>query len=657
VIRRRRLGVLGALALLGLVLALVVTSGSGPRAGQGPTRPGATPGSPAKFVAPPAAESGIVSWQLAAPVSREGAVGNGNGSITLAGGIVGAASQTGVFNLDPLTGVLRQVGTLPVAVHDAAVAPLRGGALVVGGGAAVPGTSVQAVAASGAGSSVGSLARARADAVAVNVGRTDYVIGGYDGSSLEPDVLGTKDGSHFAVVGRLPVPVRYPAVAALGTTIYVFGGLDAAGRPVRAIQAIDLARRTTSVVGSLPIALAGAAAATLSGHIYLAGGATATGPLAAVDAYVPARHEMLHAGQLPVAVAYAGAATAGGRLWLVGGELAGGAQTANVEVVSPNRKFGTAGVAGAGSPYFGDKLLIADRGNDRLLLVSDTGTILWHYPSASRPAPSGGFYFPDDAFFLRHGSAIISNQEGNDTIVILSYPSGKVLWTYGHPRVSGSAPGYLNTPDDAYYLKNGDVSVADPYNCRVLIINPKTDVVVHQIGTTGACAHRPPTEMTAPNGDTPLANGDVLVSEIGGSWIDEYTPSGHVVWSVQLPTVSYVSDPQQLGPDRYLVADYASPGAFVEFNRAGQVLYRFGPTSGPGQLNYPSLVERLPSGVLMANDDHNDRIVAIDPTTNAEVWQYGVTGRGGTGPGYLFKPDGFDLLAPGGLTPTHPATG
>jgi hypothetical protein len=59
----------------------------------------------------------------------------------------------------------------------------------------------------------------------------------------------------------------------------------------------------------------------------------------------------------------------------------------------------------------------------------------------------------------------------------------------------------------------------------------------------------------------------------------------------------------------------------------------------------------------MANDDYNNRMVAIDPATRALVWQYGVTGRRGRGPGKLHIPDGFDLLLPGGTTPTHRVTG
>jgi glucose dehydrogenase len=59
----------------------------------------------------------------------------------------------------------------------------------------------------------------------------------------------------------------------------------------------------------------------------------------------------------------------------------------------------------------------------------------------------------------------------------------------------------------------------------------------------------------------------------------------------------------------------------------------------------------------MLNDDYNDRMIAIDPATGALVWQYRTTGQAGTATGLLNTPDGFDLLGPGGTTPTHLATG
>ncbi|MGZ4242014.1 MAG: outer membrane protein assembly factor BamB family protein [Actinomycetota bacterium] len=322
--------------------------------------------------------------------------------------------------------------------------------------------------------------------------------------------------------------------------------------------------------------------------------------------------------------------------------------------VSPSPSPTPSPTARAAWPFDG-RLLIADRGNNRLVLVDAQKHVLWAFPSRSMPAPPGGFYFPDDAFFTDHGSALIVNEEENHMIVRLSFPAGRVLWTYGHPGRAGSAAGYLNQPDDAYLLANGNVIVADASNCRVLTIDHRKRVV-GQIGRAGYCAHNPPRALAYPNGDTPLANGNILISEVTGSYIDEVTPAGKVVWSVHLP-IPYPSDPQQIGPNRYVVASYARPGGIVEFDRRGRILWQYRPRSGEAMLDHPSLAEVLQNGLICVNDDYRARVVIIDPKTQRIVWQYGHTDRPGRAPGYLFVPDGFDLLAPDNTTPTHPYTG
>jgi len=122
-----------------------------------------------------------------------------------------------------------------------------------------------------------------------------------------------------------------------------------------------------------------------------------------------------------------------------------------------------------------------------------------------------------------------------------------------------------------------------------------------------------------------------------GSYISEYTPSGSLVWTTHLD-IGYPSDPQQIGPSLYLCADYEHPGGIVEFNRTGQILYEYRANSGIGELNPPSLVELLPSGVFMANDDYRDRMAAIDPKTQALAWNYGSPDVPGTAPGQLAIP-------------------
>jgi outer membrane protein assembly factor BamB len=275
-------------------------------------------------------------------------------------------------------------------------------------------------------------------------------------------------------------------------------------------------------------------------------------------------------------------------------------------------------------------LLIADRNNNRALIVSPTGRVVWSY---------SGLLGPDDAFFTPGWRSIITNEEFDDTLTRVSLRSKNAVWRYGHAGVPGSSPGYLNTPDDAYELPNGDVTVADIRNCRIVELSPRGKIV-RILG--GSCAHDPPLGFSSPNGDTPLPDGGLLVTEIGG-WIDRLDRAGRLVWSVPSP-VSYPSDAQLLPNGRILVCAFTDPGRIVELTRSGTVTWSFGSTSGPNMLDKPSLAVRLPNGMIAANDDYGDRVILIDPRSRQIVWQYGHTGIASSAPGYLSKPDGIDFL-------------
>ena len=608
---------------------------------------------------------------LSAPISGESVVAMRGGPLILGGLDSSSASVSGVFQLDAGSGRLREAGALNGPLHDAAAVALGGQVLVFGGGTEASTDAVQALPTPGGSVAsgtiahrVGSLPTVRSDLSAVTVGGRAYVLGGYDGSKPIDSVLQTADGRSFTQVATLPAPARYMAVAALAGRIYAFGGETASGGMSDAIQEVDPQVGTARVIGRLPRAISHAGAVVLGGNVYVLGGDSGGSASDAIWRFNPGSGKVEPAGRLPVAVSGGATATVGSTAYMIGGTGAGEAPLRTIvtlglhrEKVAPKTasKPQSSSSTGNGSYPFAGRLMIADRGNDRLIVVNAQKRVLWSFPSHAHPAPPGGFYFPDDAFFTHGGAGIISNEEQNERIVQLAFPSGKLLWSYGHPGVAGSEPGYLHEPDDAYLLSDGTVTVADAQNCRVLLISPAKKVT-GEIGSPAACTHDPPRYLGSPNGDTPLRDGNILVSEVNGSYVDEITPKGKLLWSVQLP-ISYPSDPQQLGPDRYLVADYATPGGIYEFNRAGKILWSYHPSSGNGMLNHPSLAERLPGGLIAANDDYRDRVVIIDPKTRKVVWQYGHTGSPGRGPDHLHIPDGFDLLAPNGVTPTHPYTG
>ncbi len=649
--------------------------------------PAASHGARTTASGPASLEAGVSSWQLPVALSRTAVVAHGSGLTVLGGLTAGQASVATVYTVTPgkgtAPGTVTPAGTLPDAVHDAAAAALGSSTYVLGGGSPNTVATIQSVptpptapATPPVGTVVGALPRPRSDLAVATVpgphgSSTAYIVGGYDGTTYQPSVLATTDGTRYRTVATLPVPVRYPAVVAAGGIIYAFGGQTAsagtATTATDAIQAIDPATHRATVVGHLPQSCYGSAAFVIDGTIYVAGGQVPGGPtLTTIDAFVPATHAVLNAGLLPQATAFAGYATVGTGAhavgWMVGGEVAAQAGKDQAGIASgtldqvlwlkPSPYGGPAGVPGAGAPYRGT-FLIADRGNNRLIALDRSRNQTWVYPSPTMPAPPGGFYFPDDSFFIHHGTGIISNQEDNHTIVQIAYPSGKLLWQYGHPLRSGGTPGFLNQPDDAYLLPSGTVTVADASNNRIVFLSPSGQVT-GQIGN-GKDAHVPGVSVAYPNGDTPLANGNILVSEIDGSWISEYTPAGKMVWAVQMTGVNYPSDPQQLGPDLYLMTDYNPPGEgkVLTFTRSGSTPWVYDATAGDARLKKPSLAERYPSGVVMVNDDYRHRLVGIDPGTNSIVWQYGLTDVPGTAPGMLNTPDGFDNLLADGTTPTH----
>ncbi len=252
------------------------------------------------------------------------------------------------------------------------------------------------------------------------------------------------------------------------------------------------------------------------------------------------------------------------------------------------------------------------------------------------------FAGPDDAFLSANRRDIVTNEEFSDTIAVLTLTRHPhIAWEYGHQDVQGSSPGYLAHPDDAYLLANGQVQSADIINCRVLWID-HAKRIVRSLGTAGDCAHDPPRAMLQPNGDTPLPDGGVLVTEIGG-WIDRFSATGQLLWSIKSPT-DYPSDAQLLPDGDVLVAGFNTPGRIDILTPRGQIVWTYGPQSGPGALDRPSLAVQLPNGLIAATDDWHHRVVLIDRATKRIVWQYGHTDVPGSGPGYLQKPDGLDLL-------------
>ncbi len=289
-------------------------------------------------------------------------------------------------------------------------------------------------------------------------------------------------------------------------------------------------------------------------------------------------------------------------------------------------------------------ILIADRGNNRVLVVNAARKVVFRFPNARDQRAGRLLHYNDDTFVTPGGASLIANEEDNQAIVSIGLADHSLRVLFGHPGHLGAGATLLNTPDDAYQLPDGSFTVADAYNCRILFI--RAGRITRQYGRAGTCRHAPPRFLGAVNGDTPTPDGGVMISEIPGHWVDEVGPDGRLRFAVQAP-VSYPSDPQPLPGGRILLADYASPGHVLIINHRGRILWRYGPASGPASLDHPSLAMALPNGNIAVNDDFRQRVIVIDPRRNRIVWQYGRTDQSGTGPDRVNTPDGMDFIPAG----------
>jgi DNA-binding beta-propeller fold protein YncE len=311
--------------------------------------------------------------------------------------------------------------------------------------------------------------------------------------------------------------------------------------------------------------------------------------------------------------------------------------------------------AGSNPAVLPGPVLIADRDNNRLIDVSPEGRVLWRFPARGDLARGQTFLLPDDAFYSPNGREVVATQEDDSVISVIDVASGQIVYRYGHPGVPGSEAGYVHNPDDAMLTPGGALVSADIMNCRVLVIRPPAHRPLRQFGETGLCEHDLGLSYGSPNGAFPMANGDTIVTEINGDWVDALSPRGKALFATHPPGFTYPSDTNQLRPGVFLSVDYTEPGAIETFTDAGRLRWRFEP-HGRDALNHPSLALSLPNGDILANDDRNDRVIVVDPRTNRIVWQYGHTGMRGRGEGFLSNPDGVDLAPPHSLTQRFAAT-
>jgi hypothetical protein len=285
--------------------------------------------------------------------------------------------------------------------------------------------------------------------------------------------------------------------------------------------------------------------------------------------------------------------------------------------------------AGSSAAAVPSNILIADRNNKRVLAVTPAGQAVWSHNLAG----------PSDAYPSSTAHSIVVTEHGGAQVFVLSVAHGSITYHYGHSNVPGSADNRLHDPSAAQYLPDGRVVIADKANCRVLELLPPSHRVIVQYGTPNTCVHKPPTSFGYPDGAFPSTGGGLVVTELTPAWIDLIDKRGKLVKQFQVKGLTSPYAANETPKGDYIATNYAHPGAVVEFDSSGNVIASYGPKSGSGELNFPTLAVVLSNGNWLVSDARNDRVIVVDPSSNQIVWQYGHTGKPGVGNGFLHTPD------------------
>jgi len=191
----------------------------------------------------------------------------------------------------------------------------------------------------------------------------------------------------------------------------------------------------------------------------------------------------------------------------------------------------------------------------------------------------------------------------------------------------------------AGFNQKGNVLITDQFNNRVIEINPLTKAIVWSFGSGNPLLCNPgPHSESGSNDAERVGNGYTIISGTGipagvagtTACVDNRVivvdSSGNIVWQygqagktgtganlLNVPVFAI-----QLPNHDILITDQGN-NRIIEVNLQKQIVWSYGPASGPGALNAPNSAELLPNGHILIADELNNRAIEITRAGNI-VW-------------------------------------
>ncbi len=201
------------------------------------------------------------------------------------------------------------------------------------------------------------------------------------------------------------------------------------------------------------------------------------------------------------------------------------------------------------------KVLITDEGRNRVIKVDKELRIVdWYYGDPNDKAGSGPqeLNAPADAVRLEGSQEILIADRGNNRILIVDEASKTIVWQFESTE--------LNAPVDVDFdAATNDILITDQSNHQVLRVNRDDQNIVWRFGITGVPA-ADTTGLDSPTDADFLDNGHILITDAGNNRIIELDENNNITWQFSRP-LKALHDTDRLPDGRHLVINGVAPSA------------------------------------------------------------------------------------------------
>jgi len=249
------------------------------------------------------------------------------------------------------------------------------------------------------------------------------------------------------------------------------------------------------------------------------------------------------------------------------------------------------GIPAASPPLPGCSTPATGCPDNRVMIVSPTGRILWQYGQAGvTGADANQLNTPVAATVVSNfpgheGLHVLITDQGNARVILVNLLH-RIVWQYGMTMVPGLGPNLLNNPNSAELLSNGHILIADENNNRAIEVTVGK-ALVHEYTAGGT--------MSGVAFASRLRNGNTLVSDSNNNRIIEVSPADAIVWEYDTNTEAG-SNPSplptravRLANGNTLISDQFN-NRVIEVNPQKQIVFQqgaFAAGNGFNQLNGP----------------------------------------------------------------------